>query len=87
MATTKVTITLDNVQLKAIRGLVGSGSTKSVSAFVQHAVSVSLNDVAGWGALLAGALEKTGGPLTKAERRWADEVLLSGGRKKRKKAA
>lgn len=83
MATTKVTVTLDDAQLSAIRGLVAARSAKSVSAFVQHAVDVSLNDVAGWGALLAGALEKTGGPLTKAERQWADGIL----RPKRKKKA
>jgi Arc/MetJ-type ribon-helix-helix transcriptional regulator len=84
MATKKVTVTLDANQLTAIRSLVESRSAKSVSAFVQHAVAVSLNDVAGWGALLAAALEGTGGPLTKAERSWADGVLSAGrGRPKR----
>jgi Arc/MetJ-type ribon-helix-helix transcriptional regulator len=76
MATKKVTVTLEEEQLTAIRALVAAGSTSSVSAFVQHAVAVSLNDVAGWGALLASALDQTGGPLTRAERSWADEVLL-----------
>ena len=76
MATKKVTVTLDVDQLVAIRALVETGSTSSVSAFVQHAVAVSLNDVAGWGALLASALDQTGGPLTRAERTWADDVLL-----------
>lgn len=84
MATKKVTVTLDAEQLMAIRALVEAGSTSSVSAFVQHAVAVSLNDVAGWDALLAAALEKTGGPLTRAERTWADDVLLKP-RGKRKK--
>lgn len=83
MATKKVTVTLDADQLAAIRSLVEAHSAKSVSAFVQHAVAVSLNDVAGWGALLAGALERTGGPLTKAERRWADGVLSRVGGKRR----
>jgi hypothetical protein len=76
MATKKVTVTLEAEQLAAIRALVAAHSTKSVSAFVQHAVAVSLNDVAGWGALLASALDQTGGPLTRAERTWADDVLL-----------
>jgi hypothetical protein len=31
--------------------------------------------VAAWGALLAEALVKTGGPLTDEERAWADDVL------------
>jgi Arc/MetJ-type ribon-helix-helix transcriptional regulator len=89
MATKKVTVTLEVEQLAAIRALVEAGSTGSVSAFVQHAVAVSLNDVAGWGALLASALAQTGGPLTRAERAWADDVLLKPpgkGRSKRTKA-
>jgi Arc/MetJ-type ribon-helix-helix transcriptional regulator len=81
MATKKVTVTLDVEQLAAIRSLVEARSTKSVSAFVQHAVAVSLDDVAGWGALLASALEQTGGPMTKAERRWADGVLSTARRR------
>jgi hypothetical protein len=42
---------------------------------LQHAVSVALDDVAGWGAMLAEALSETGGPLTQSERAWADEAL------------
>jgi Arc/MetJ-type ribon-helix-helix transcriptional regulator len=75
MATRKVTVTLEETQLDQIRRLVDRGSASSVSGFVQHAVSVSLDDVAGWGALLAEALRETGGPLTDDERAWADEVL------------
>jgi Arc/MetJ-type ribon-helix-helix transcriptional regulator len=75
MATRKVTVTLDEGQVERIRRLVEAGSAQSVSGFVQHAVSVALDDVAGWGALLAEALRDTGGPLTAEERAWADEVL------------
>lgn len=75
MATRKVTITLDVDQVDRIRDLVESGSAPSVSGFVQHAVGVALDDVAGWGAMLADALRDTGGELTAAERRWADEAL------------
>lgn len=75
MATRKVTVTLEDAQLDAIRKLVSAGSASSVSGFVQHAVSVALDDVAGWGALLAEALRATGGPLTDEERAWADELL------------
>jgi hypothetical protein len=87
MATKKVTITLEAEQLAAIRALVEARSADSVSAFVQHAVAVSLNDVAGWGALLASALDKTGGPLTRAERAWADEVLTKSTGKRKKTRA
>ena len=57
MASKKVTITLDEAQLERIRALVAAGVAPSVSGFVQHAVAISLDDVAGWGALLAEALQ------------------------------
>lgn len=77
MATVKVTITLEDEQLASIRGLVGLGRASSVSGFVQHAVGVALDDVAGWSTMLAEALELTGGPLTDEERSWADGVIAS----------
>jgi len=80
MASKKVTVTLDETQLDRIRALVAAGTAASVSGFVQHAVSVALDDVAGWGALLAEALRETGGALSDSERAWADEVLGIGGR-------
>jgi Arc/MetJ-type ribon-helix-helix transcriptional regulator len=83
MATRKVTITLEEEQLARIRRLVAAGNAASISGFVQHAVSVALDDVAGWGSMLAEALAKTGGDLTVEERAWADEVLGTGRRGKR----
>jgi len=89
MATTKVTITLDDDQLSAVRRLVAERKAESVSGFVKHAVSVALADVAGWGALLGAALEETGGALSAKERAWADSVLKPGSkaRSRRKKKA
>ena len=84
MASKKITVTLDEGQVERIRALVDSGTTPSVSGFVQHAVGVALDDVAGWGALLAEALRETGGPLSKEERSWSDEIL---GLKKRRKSS
>jgi Arc/MetJ-type ribon-helix-helix transcriptional regulator len=78
MATRKVTVTLDEVQLDQIRSLVATHAAPSVSGFVQHAVSVALDDVAGWGAMLAEALRETGGALSDQERAWADSVLGTG---------
>ncbi len=80
MATKKVTITIDENQLERIRALVKTGTTSSVSGSVQHAVAVALDDIAGWGAMLADALKDTGGELSREERRWADEVLGVKGR-------
>jgi Arc/MetJ-type ribon-helix-helix transcriptional regulator len=90
MATKKVTITLDAEQLQNVQKLVASGKAESVSGFVQHAVKVSLADVAGWGAMLGAALAETGGPLTRAERAWADSLInprKARNPKKRRRAA
>lgn len=82
MATKKVTVTLDEAQLERVRDLVEAGSALSVSGFVQHSVGVALDDVAGWGALLAEALGQTGGPLSDDERAWADGALGLGKRRR-----
>ena len=82
MATTKVTITLTDEQLKEIRSLVRSGRTANVSSFVKHAVGVALHDAQGWKEMLESALLETGGPLTAKERAWADRILTSAARKK-----
>ena len=75
MATKKVTVTLEEDQLSAIRALVSSGAASSVSGFVQHAVRISLNDTVEFDAMLDEMLAETGGPMTDEEREWADEVL------------
>ena len=90
MATTKLTITLDDNQLEEVRRLVAAGKASSVSGFVKHAVGVALHDAAGWKEMLEGALEQTGGPLTKKERAWADALLSARpakGRARRRRAA
>jgi Arc/MetJ-type ribon-helix-helix transcriptional regulator len=43
MATRKITITLDEDQVDAIRALVGAGRAANISAFVKHAVNVVLS--------------------------------------------
>jgi Arc/MetJ-type ribon-helix-helix transcriptional regulator len=83
MATKKVTVTLPEEQLEHIRRLVATGKATSISGFVQHAVGVSLDDIAGWGAMLAEALGQTGGDLTHEERVWADRILGTPKRRKR----
>lgn len=75
MASKKITVTVPEDQLDAIRAIVSSGQAKSVSGFVQHAISIALDDVAAWEALLEQSLQETGGPLTAEERRWADQML------------
>jgi Arc/MetJ-type ribon-helix-helix transcriptional regulator len=76
MATTKkVTVTLREDQLGAIRGLVADGRAESVSGFVQDAVALWLQEAAGWGSVIDDILAETGGPPTEAEREWARAVM------------
>lgn len=76
MATTqKVTITLPSTAVESIRRLVETGQAASISGFVQHAVRIALDDVAGWDSALGEALARTGGELSAQERSWADSVL------------
>ena len=75
MASKKITITLDDEQVQQIRNFVTAGRAASVSGFVQHAVGVAIDDVAGWGAMLAQALDESGGPMSADERAWADAAL------------
>jgi len=82
MATTKITVTLPNDQIEAVRALVAAGQSASVSAFVKQAVGAAINDAAGWKELLDEALQKTGGPLTRKEREWADAILSPEGQKR-----
>jgi Arc/MetJ-type ribon-helix-helix transcriptional regulator len=76
MATTvKITVTIPKDQLDEIRALVKKRQVDSVSAFVKHAVRVSLNDAREFEEMLHQSLMETGGPPTKEERAWADAVL------------
>jgi len=87
MATTKITITLPTDQVQEISTLVAAGHAASISAFVKHAVGVALLDAAGWREMLGEALQKTGGPLTKKERAWADANLIPKPSSRKGKAA
>ena len=85
MATVKITITLEEEQVEAVRKLVGAKRARNVSAFVKHAVDIALQDADGWAAMLGQALKETGGRVTKKERAWADSVL--GGRVSKRRSA
>lgn len=87
MATRKVTVTIEVQQLERIKTAVERGAATSVSGFVQQAVGVALDDIAGWGAILADALSATGGPITADERAWADEQLGASTQRRRRGSA
>jgi Arc/MetJ-type ribon-helix-helix transcriptional regulator len=76
--TRKVTVTLPVEQLESVRALVAEGQADSVSGFVTTAVALALEDRLAFEALVDAGLERTGGPMTAQERRWADRVLQSG---------
>ena len=75
--TVKVTVTLEGVQLAAIKGEVAAGRANNISAFVQRAVAAELAQDTAWARELADALDRTGGPMTEGERAWADDFLGS----------
>ena len=77
MATTKITVTVEDEQLRQIRALVEARQASSVSGFVKHALGIALFDAAGWKEMLRDALQETGGPLTADERKWADAHLFA----------
>ena len=76
--TQKVTITLPVATVERVRRLVEADQAPSISGFIQHAVGVALDDVAGWGSALNEALASTGGELSAQEQSWADGVLDHG---------
>jgi Arc/MetJ-type ribon-helix-helix transcriptional regulator len=82
MATTKITVTLEDHQIAEVRALVAAGASASVSGFVKHAVGIALFDAAGWKEMLEDALRQTGGPLLQKERAWADALLSPHGQKR-----
>lgn len=75
MATEKITITLDQDQVREVRELVAAGRAANVSAFIKHAVKVALYDAAGWREMLKEGLRQTGGPPTKGEQAWLNSIL------------
>jgi Arc/MetJ-type ribon-helix-helix transcriptional regulator len=88
MATTKITITLPDLQLEEIRKRVAAQESPSVSGFIQQAVQKSLDNAVEFRAMVEQALNETGGPLKPKERAWARRMLSARKRKaKPKKAA
>ena len=75
MATVKITVTLPDRQLEAIRKRVATQDCPSVSGFIQQAVQKSLDNAAEFRALVEQVLKQTGGPLKPKERVWARKML------------
>ncbi len=75
MTMERVTVTIEQADLAAIRELVAEGHADTVSGFIQHAVSLALSDEHLFARELAEMLEATGGPLTETESQWALHAL------------
>lgn len=73
----KVTITLRSDVLRAVRTRVEHGDARSVSAFIEHAVSAQLAVDADFDGLIDEMLAATGGPPS-AEETASARRLLSG---------
>lgn len=50
-------------------------ASKDRDESTSRAAQTSLDDTRDWSAVLADALEETGGPMTDEERAWADHAL------------
>lgn len=74
MATRKITITVEEEDLERIRKMVVAGTVKSVSGFVQQAVSRSLDADQLLDTYLAAVIDE-GGPLTESETAWLDGLF------------
>lgn len=74
MTTQKVAITVPEKTLASARRAVKAGRAQSLSAYVARALEHQsmIDDL---DSLLEELLKETGGPLTAAEKRWADSIL------------
>lgn len=70
----KIAVTLPPELVASAKRAVDSGRASSVSAYIAEALAEKeeRDDLR---VLLDEMLEETGGPVTDAERRWADEIL------------
>lgn len=61
--------------LRKVKAIVAQDRSKSVSAYVEHAVAAQLASEAHFDLLMLEALAETGGPATRAERARARKLL------------
>lgn len=71
----KIAITIDPDVLVRVKSEVEAGPLRSVSAYIEHAVTNQLAAEASFDSWLVEALEGTGGPPTEEERAEARRIL------------
>jgi Arc/MetJ-type ribon-helix-helix transcriptional regulator len=74
MTHAKIAVTLPEDLVAAVRRAVKEGHAKSVSGYIAKAVTRQVRD-SELEKLLEEMLAETGGPLTAAEKKWADGAL------------
>jgi Arc/MetJ-type ribon-helix-helix transcriptional regulator len=74
--TTKVTVSLPDALVLAARAAVAERRAPSVSAYVAAALE-AYGDEHRAAAMIDDILERTGGPMTRAEQAWVDDLLAS----------
>jgi hypothetical protein len=77
MAAKKITITLADRQIAEIQKLIAVQHSTSFSAFIQQAVQRALENAVEFRAMVAEAVDKSGGPLKRKERAWARRMLTA----------
>lgn len=71
----KLAVSMSPALLRRIKGVIAVGGSKSVSAYVEHAVAAQLAAEADFDVMLERALSETGGAPTGAERARARRLL------------
>lgn len=71
----KLAVSMSPALLRRVKSVVASRRSKSVSAYVEHAVAAQLAAEAHFDVLIEAALADTGGPATRAERARARRLL------------
>ncbi len=73
MTREKIAVSLPAELVRAAKAAVRAGRAASVSGYVEAALAAHVaNDDDAW---IDQWLEETGGPMTEAERRWAEQAL------------
>jgi hypothetical protein len=86
MTMQKIAVTVPEETLASARRAVKAGRAESLSAYVSRAIEqkTMLDDL---DTLLEELLRESGGPVTPAEKRWADSILSARSRKPRRRGS
>ena len=84
---TKISITLTDEKLAAIKKRIAKQRGRTVASYIQRAIEKSLENSEAFDAMMYQSLLETGGPITPKERAWAKKMLTPRKRSPRRRAA